>query len=186
MLASSRRGAALSARHYRLLTTCKRDYQYFDNFEMKEGIGIVRLNGPGAVNTISPKMQEDVDKIFNDHVIGNKDLKGLVFISSKKDNFIAGADIDMIKETKNKDDLKDVCMKGHQWWKEIKQKTNNMPFVAALNGSTLVSYFLIAPLSFDTENVLLVLCDWFLAYVMCASIFVLHSFLFTHIYLHIQ
>jgi hypothetical protein len=142
LAATSRRGAALSARYHRHLSsstsTVKRDYQYFDNFEMKDGIGIVRLNGPAAVNTISPKMQSDVDQIFNDHVIGNKDLKGLVFISSKKDNFIAGADIDMIKETENKADLKEVCMKGHQWWKDIKEKTGNMPFVAALNGSTLV------------------------------------------------
>jgi enoyl-CoA hydratase/carnithine racemase len=141
MLASSRRSVVTTARHVRLLrgTTAKRDYQYFDNFEVKDGVGIVRLNGPGPVNTISPKMQNDVDELFNKHVVGNKDLKGLIFISSKKDNFIAGADIDMIKETENKADLKDVCMKGHQWWKDIKQKTGNIPFVAAINGSTLVS-----------------------------------------------
>lgn len=136
MLVACRRGA-IALRYHRLLSSAKREYEYFDNFEMKDGIGIIRLNGPGAVNTISPKMQDDVDKIFDDHVVGNKDLKGLVFISSKKDNFIAGADIDMIKNTENKADLKEICMKGHRWWKDIKQKTNNMPFVAAINGSTL-------------------------------------------------
>ena len=119
--------------------TVQRDYEYFDNFEMKDGIGIVRLNGPGPVNTISDKMQHDVDKIFNEHVVGNKDLKGLVFISSKKDNFIAGADIDMIKKTENKADLKEVCMRGHQWWNDIKKQTG-IPFVAAINGSALVSH----------------------------------------------
>ena len=150
MLVACRRGA-IAPRYHRLLSSAKREYEYFDNFEMKDGIGIIRLNGPGAVNTISPKMQDDVDKIFNDHVVGNKDLKGLVFISSKKDNFIAGADIDMIKNTENKADLKEICMKGHRWWKDIKQKTNNMPFVAAINGSTLVHRIL----SFFSHSIVL-------------------------------
>ena len=36
----------------RVLSTAGRDYQYFDNFEVKDGVGIVRLNGPGKMNTI--------------------------------------------------------------------------------------------------------------------------------------
>lgn len=41
-------------------------------------------------------MQEDCKKIFETKIIGNKDIKAIVFISSKSDNFIAGADIDMV------------------------------------------------------------------------------------------
>ena len=29
-----------------------RQFQYFDNLEVKDGVAIVRLNGPGKVNTV--------------------------------------------------------------------------------------------------------------------------------------
>ena len=45
------------------------------------------------------------EKIFNEQIIPNKDIKALVFISSKSDNFIAGADIDQIQKTKDKSKL---------------------------------------------------------------------------------
>ena len=59
----------------------------------------------------------------------------MVFISSKPDNFIAGADIDMIASVENKADLKDLTMKGHAFFDEVKK--SGMPFVAALNGATM-------------------------------------------------
>jgi 3-hydroxyacyl-CoA dehydrogenase / enoyl-CoA hydratase / 3-hydroxybutyryl-CoA epimerase len=46
------------------------------------------------------------------HIDTNQDIKAAVFISSKPDNFIAGADIQMIKRFENKDDLKELCMNG--------------------------------------------------------------------------
>ena len=30
-----------------------RQFTYFDNFEVKDGVGIVRFNGPNKMNTIS-------------------------------------------------------------------------------------------------------------------------------------
>lgn len=50
------------------------------------------------MNTISMGMQEESKKIFEEKIIGNKDIKAVVFISSKPDNFIAGADIDMVSD----------------------------------------------------------------------------------------
>ena len=49
------------------------------------------------MNTISMGMQAEAEKIFRETIMGNNDIKAVVFISSKADNFIAGADIDMIK-----------------------------------------------------------------------------------------
>jgi enoyl-CoA hydratase/carnithine racemase len=46
------------------------------------------------MNTISKGMQEEAVKIFTDNL--KPDIKAVVFISSKPDNFIAGADIDMV------------------------------------------------------------------------------------------
>ena len=59
-------------------------------------ICLVRFNGPNKMNTISAGMQEEAKIIFTDKILGNKDIKAVVFSSSKPDNFIAGADIDIV------------------------------------------------------------------------------------------
>ena len=113
-----------------------REFVYFDNFECTDdGIAIIRLNGPNKMNTISIGMQAEAQEIFMKHVQGNSNVKAVVFISSKPDNFIAGADIDMIASVENKADLKDLTMKGHGFFDEVKK--SGMPFVAALNGATM-------------------------------------------------
>ena len=59
----------------------------------------------------------------------------MVFISSKPDNFIAGADIDMIKAVEDKRMLKDITMNAHGFFDELKR--TKLPFVAAINGAAL-------------------------------------------------
>jgi enoyl-CoA hydratase/carnithine racemase len=49
------------------------------------------------MNTISKGMQAEASRIFNESVVGKPDVKAVVFTSSKPDNFIAGADIDMVQ-----------------------------------------------------------------------------------------
>jgi len=117
------------------LSTAERKYKYFDNFEVKEGVAIIRLNGPEKMNTISMGLQEESEKIFKDHILNNKEIKAVVFISSKSDNFIAGADINMIASVKDKSQLKDITMKGHAFFDEVKK--SKLPFVAAINGAAL-------------------------------------------------
>lgn len=103
------------------LSTVARDYEYFDNFELKDGVAIIRLNGPGKVNTISQGLQAEAEKIFNEKIIDNNDVKAVVFISSKPDSFIAGADIDMIKKMEDKSQLMELCMNGHLFFREAKK-----------------------------------------------------------------
>jgi len=112
-----------------------RKYTYFENFEVKDGVGIVRINGPNKMNTISMGMQQDSERMFKEDILPNKDVKAIVFISSKPDNFIAGADIDMIKEVKDKSQLREITMRGHKFFDEIKK--TKIPFVAAINGAAL-------------------------------------------------
>ena len=63
----------------------------------------VRFNGPGKMNTISKGMQEEAQQIFSGPIATNPDVKAVIFMSSKPDNFIAGADIDMVR----------ICMSVH-------------------------------------------------------------------------
>jgi len=109
---------------------------YFDDIEVKDGgVCVIRLNGPGKMNTISMGMQEESEKIFREHILGKPEVKAVVFISSKSDNFIAGADIDMIKQLDDKSKLKEITMRGHAFFDEVKK--NKLPFVAAINGVAL-------------------------------------------------
>eukprot|EP01035_Chromulina_nebulosa_P020250 gene20250-26290_t len=87
------------------------------------------------MNTLSGGMQDDAEKLFNEYIIPNKEVKAIVFISSKPDNFIAGADINMIKEAKDKTELKNLTMRGHKFFDELKK--SKLPFVAAINGACL-------------------------------------------------
>lgn len=40
-------------------STVNRDFVYFDNLEVKDGVAIVRFNGPNKMNTISAGMQQE-------------------------------------------------------------------------------------------------------------------------------
>lgn len=75
------------------------------------------------------------DIIFKQQLDNAKDVKAVVFMSSKPDNFIAGADIDMLQQVKDKSQLKDMCAKAHEFWADAKKK--KIPFVAAINGACL-------------------------------------------------
>lgn len=116
-------------------TASGREFQYFDNFEIKDNVAIIRFNGPGKMNTISQGMQGEAEKIFTEKILPNKDIKAVVFLSSKPDNFIAGADIDMIKAFEDKSQLKALTMKGHEFFDKIKQ--TKIPMVAGINGVAL-------------------------------------------------
>ena len=53
------------------------------------------------MNTISQGMSKEAETIFREHIVNDSGVKAVVFISAKPDNFIAGADIDMIKAVEN-------------------------------------------------------------------------------------
>ncbi len=87
------------------------------------------------MNTVSMEMEGEGVKIFNDYVRGNDKVKAMVFISSKPDNFIAGADIDMINRIENKADLKHLTLDAHKFFDEM--KAEGKPMVCAMNGATM-------------------------------------------------
>jgi enoyl-CoA hydratase/carnithine racemase len=47
------------------------------------------------MNTISMGLQSEAEKIFKERILPNKEVKAVIFISSKPDNFIAGMHIEM-------------------------------------------------------------------------------------------
>ena len=127
--------AALRVRSSALSTTAPAAERYFEDLEVKDNVAIVRINGPGKMNTISQGMQKEAETIFREQIFPNKKIQAVVFISSKPDNFIAGADIDMLKAFEDKSQLKGLTMKGHAFFDEVKK--SNLKLVSAINGATM-------------------------------------------------
>ncbi|KAJ8600293.1 hypothetical protein CTAYLR_000697 [Chrysophaeum taylorii] len=116
----------------------RRWLQYFAAPEVtKEGVAILRLDHKGAkVNTLNEGIQAEVEEIWKGLP---QEVKAAVFISGKPDNFIAGADIGMLKRKKevgDEDSLFDACMAGHAVFDRLR-KARPVPLVAAIHGSCL-------------------------------------------------
>jgi len=121
-------------RHFSSEVTSGRG-KYFDRVEVRDGVAIFRLDGPEKVNSIDNELREEVVALWEKHVENDPNVKAVVFISSKKDNFIAGANIKMLKSMEDKSKLKDLCMLGHETFERFKKR--NIPVVAAINGQCL-------------------------------------------------
>ena len=76
------------------------------------------------VNTLNPAFKMKLIHYSKKNVIPKKDdIKAIVFMSSKTDNFIAGADISMLshhKKNNTEDELKHLCMSGHELFDTLK------------------------------------------------------------------
>ena len=73
--------------------------------------------------------------MFKQNLANAKNVRAIVFISSKPDNFIAGADIDMLQNLKDKSELKELTRKAHASFTDLKKL--NVPLIAAINGAAL-------------------------------------------------
>jgi 3-hydroxyacyl-CoA dehydrogenase/enoyl-CoA hydratase/3-hydroxybutyryl-CoA epimerase len=65
----------------------------------------------------------------------NKAIRGLVFISAKPDNFIAGADINMIARAQSAQEAEALARQGQQVMAEIHGLS--IPVIAAIHGACL-------------------------------------------------
>ena len=80
--------------------------------EVKENIGIIRLNRPDKLNAINLQMVEELVKAL-DELENNNDVK-IVIITGNGRAFSAGADVKEMLETP----LEDIMKRGHMpLWK---------------------------------------------------------------------
>ncbi len=100
--------------------------------EKKEGVGIITLNRPDALNALNTvtlsELSTSIDELEED-----SDIK-VVIISGSGKAFVAGADI---KEMKDMTPLeaKKFSTRGHDLLKKI--ENSRLPFIAAVNGHAL-------------------------------------------------
>lgn len=101
----------------------------------ENNIAIITIDVVGEkMNTLraefGPQMSELLDELETDD-----SLKGVVFISGKDDNFIAGADITMLDACESKEDVVAISTMGQAMFDRI--NGFKVPVIAAINGACL-------------------------------------------------
>ncbi|WP_200550309.1 fatty acid oxidation complex subunit alpha FadJ [Kosakonia sp. LAM2021] len=100
-----------------------------------DNVAVVAIDVPNEkMNTLKAEFATDVRAILK-QIRDNKALRGVVFISAKPDNFIAGADINMIARCQTAKEAEELARQGQQLMAEIHALT--IPVVAAINGPCL-------------------------------------------------
>lgn len=101
------------------------------NMKVKDSIGIVEFNNPkNSVNVINQDFSRDLKEILDRY--DEEKLNAIIFKSTKNNNFIAGADIEMLKKS-SKEEISDILDNGHQ----LIDKLGRINSIASINGSCL-------------------------------------------------
>ncbi|WP_436876761.1 fatty acid oxidation complex subunit alpha FadJ [Siccibacter turicensis] len=100
-----------------------------------DNIAVVTIDVPGEkMNTLKAAFASEVRAILK-QILAHKQLEGVVFISGKPDNFIAGADINMIAGCRSAQEAEALARQGQQIMGDIRALT--IPVVAAIHGPCL-------------------------------------------------
>ena len=100
-----------------------------------DNVAVVSIDVPGEkMNTLKAEFASQVRAILK-QIRDNKALRGVVFISAKPDNFIAGADINMIGSCRSAQEAETLARQGQQIMAEINALP--IPVVAAIHGACL-------------------------------------------------
>ena len=100
-----------------------------------DNVAVVSIDVPGEkMNTLKAEFATQVRAILK-QIRENKDLRGVVFISAKPDNFIAGADINMIGNCRSAQEAETLARQGQQIMAEINALP--IPVIAAIHGACL-------------------------------------------------
>lgn len=100
-----------------------------------DNIAVVTIDVPGEkMNTLKASFGPEVHNIIK-QIRDNTALQGLIFISGKPDNFITGADINMIASCQTALEAQTLAHQGQQIMAEIAALP--IPVVAAIHGACL-------------------------------------------------
>ncbi|TNV18037.1 fatty acid oxidation complex subunit alpha FadJ [Buttiauxella sp. B2] len=100
-----------------------------------DNIAVVTIDVPGEkMNTLKASFGPEVHNIVK-QVRDNTALQGLIFISGKPDNFVAGADINMIAHCQTAQEAQALAHQGQQIMAEIAALP--IPVIAAIHGACL-------------------------------------------------
>lgn len=100
-----------------------------------DNVAVISVDVPGEkMNTLKAEFASQVRAMLK-QIRENKAIRGVVIISAKADNFIAGADINMISRCKSAQEAETLARQGQQLMAEINALP--IPVVAAIHGPCL-------------------------------------------------
>lgn len=108
------------------------DYKNIE-FKIEDKAGILTINRPKALNVLNEETIREMKSVL-DEVKMNQDLRTLIITGAGDKAFIAGADIDEIKDLGLKDGF-DAIRNGQELGYKI--ETLGIPTIAAVNGLAL-------------------------------------------------
>lgn len=101
---------------------------------MQDGILVVTLDQSNEkVNKLNEALISDVEEMLDD--TDQEATDGIVLVSGKEGNFIAGADVEMLKNKKAPEEIEDLSRRGNKLLKRLEEYT--LPVVAAIHGSCI-------------------------------------------------
>ena len=105
------------------------------HLEKNGDIALIWIDRPNEkMNTLSPALGDEMSVIMEE-ILGDSQLRGVVLISRKADNFVAGADIDMLQKSNAPGEMEQLAQIGQAMMDRIANFPK--PIVAAINGATL-------------------------------------------------
>lgn len=107
-------------------------------FEVKieEGLAVVTFDLPGEkVNILRPAVMREFEEVLDEIEKKAMDLKGVIIVSGKEGNFIAGADIDVIRELGGAEEGEELARQGQGLFNRLAALP--VPTVAVIDGAAL-------------------------------------------------
>lgn len=103
--------------------------------EKENGIAVIWLDQPGAsVNKLGIEMVDEAEALV-EWLDKDPEVKALIFISKKVDNFIAGADLEAMIADRKPGALQEMSRRGNRLLNRIEQLEK--PVIAAIHGAAL-------------------------------------------------
>src|SRR5207237_8815130 len=102
-----------------------------------DGIALVLYDVPGErVNTLRDTFQQDFHEIFG-RLAEDSAVKGVVVASAKPDNFVVGADVEMLARTKSAIGATALARGAPQALQRLDELVKRKPVGAAIPGTSL-------------------------------------------------
>lgn len=107
----------------------------YAKIEKQDGVAVVWLDQPDEkINKISLDLLDIFEDLF-EQIEKDEEIKAVVLISRKEDNFIAGADLEDLMYMPDQEKAESMSRRGHILLNRIAE--SRKPVVAALHGATL-------------------------------------------------
>ncbi|XP_011309184.1 trifunctional enzyme subunit alpha, mitochondrial [Fopius arisanus] len=104
-------------------------------YKLIDDVAVITLDSPGVKeNTLNAELMEEMRTLMGE-IENNSAIKSAVIISGKPNSFIAGADISMLQNLKNEEEVYKVSKAGHAIIDRIAD--SKKPIIAAIKGTCL-------------------------------------------------